>query len=178
MDIDHENRVHSFVIFDDCIITDAIMSSYVMRNLIINNRQYKITLVITLSTLLQLPPVIRSNLDYLFVGNNNPREKEKIYDSCYGLESKAKLFSMINKFTVDYTFFVIHHGGDRISFLWYRVNLALKLTEENKKLQEEKEKLKKENEELRNEIEIMRGGELYHEAKTRFDLAFFRSFLR
>jgi len=71
----------AFLILDDCLYDKRWINNINIRSIFMNGRHYKIFFLITMQHALGLPPVLRNNIDYIFLFRNNIiREKQKIYD--------------------------------------------------------------------------------------------------
>jgi len=61
-----------------------------------NGRHYKIFFLITMQHALGLPPVLRSNIDYVFIFRNNiMKEREKIYHHYAGMFPTFDAFNQV-----------------------------------------------------------------------------------
>ena len=61
----------AFLILDDCLYDKKWPSDKNIRAIFMNGRHYKIFFLITMQHALGLPPVLRSNIDYVFIFRNN-----------------------------------------------------------------------------------------------------------
>ncbi len=57
----------AFVILDDCLFDATWTRDKMMRLLFMNGRHWKIMLIITMQYPLGVPPVLRTNIDYVFI---------------------------------------------------------------------------------------------------------------
>ena len=64
-----DNR--AFLILDDCLYDKTWASDKNIRSIFMNGRHYKIFFLITMQYCLGLPPILRANIDYVFIFKNN-----------------------------------------------------------------------------------------------------------
>ena len=57
----------AFLIMDDCLHDNKWTKDKMMRLLFMNGRHWKIMTVITMQYPLGIPPVLRTNIDYVFI---------------------------------------------------------------------------------------------------------------
>ena len=57
----------TFIILDDCLYDQSWTRDKLMRLLFMNGRHWKVMLVITMQYPLGVPPVLRTNIDYVFI---------------------------------------------------------------------------------------------------------------
>jgi len=104
---DIDNR--AFLIFDDCLYDKSWPTDKNIRSIFMNGRHYKIFFLITMQYCLGLPPVLRANIDYVFIFKNNLiKEREKIYNHYAGIFNDFQTFcSVMDKCTDNYECLVI-----------------------------------------------------------------------
>ncbi len=61
----------TFVVLDDCLHDDTWIRDKLMRFIFLNGRHWKVMLLISLQEPLSIPPLIRTNIDYIFIFKNN-----------------------------------------------------------------------------------------------------------
>lgn len=97
------NDIRKFILFDDCFhgnITEH-MKEKCLRGLVMNNRQYLLTLIHSQSFALQLPPTYRINIDAVFIfRDSNVANRKRIYD-LYG--GHFKNYQMFDRYMTEYT---------------------------------------------------------------------------
>lgn len=92
----------AFLILDDCMYNKAIMKDKNIRCIFMNGRHYKIFFLITMQHALGLPPVLRSNIDYVFIFRNNIfKEREKIYHHYAGMFPSFEVFNQVMNQTTE-----------------------------------------------------------------------------
>lgn len=99
----------AFLILDDCLYDKKWINDISIRSIFMNGRHYKIFFLITMQHALGLPPVLRNNIDYIFIFRNNIiREKQKIYDHYAGMFPSFEAFNQVmNQTTENYECLVI-----------------------------------------------------------------------
>lgn len=99
----------AFLIFDDCLYDKSWINDKYIRSTFMNGRHYKIFFLITMQHAMGLPPVLRGNIDYVFIFRNNIiKEQEKIYHHYAGMCPTFQVFQKIlNATTSNYECLVI-----------------------------------------------------------------------
>ena len=118
----------AFLILDDCIYDKRWINNINIRSIFMNGRHYKIFFLITMQHALGLPPVLRNNIDYIFLFRNNIiREKQKIYDHYAGMFPSFEVFNQVmNQTTENFECLVIDNKiqsnklEDQV--FWYKAN--------------------------------------------------------
>jgi hypothetical protein len=102
-----DNR--AFLILDDCLYDKKWINDKSIRSIFMNGRHYKIFFLITMQHAMGLPPVLRNNLDYVFIFRNNiVKERQKIYDNYAGMFANFEVFNQVmNQCTENYECLVI-----------------------------------------------------------------------
>jgi len=86
----------AFLILDDCLYDKTWPTDKNIRSIFMNGRHYKIFFLITMQYCLGLPPVLRSNIDYVFIFKNNLiKEREKIYHHYAGIFNNFDTFCTV-----------------------------------------------------------------------------------
>jgi hypothetical protein len=92
----------SFLILDDCLYDKRWINNINIRSIFMNGRHYKIFFLITMQHALGLPPVLRNNIDYIFIFRNNIlKEKQKIYDNYAGMFPTFEAFNQVMNQTTE-----------------------------------------------------------------------------
>ena len=102
-----DNR--AFLILDDCLYDKKWINDKNIRSIFMNGRHYKIFFLITMQHAMGLPPVLRNNLDYIFIFRNNiVKERQKIYDNYAGMFANFEVFNQVmNQCTENFECLVI-----------------------------------------------------------------------
>ena len=91
---DIDNR--AFLILDDCLYDKSWPTDTNIRSIFMNGRHYKIFFLITMQYCMGLPPVLRANIDYVFIFKNNIiKEREKIYNHYAGVFNDFSTFCAV-----------------------------------------------------------------------------------
>jgi hypothetical protein len=86
----------AFLILDDCLYDKRWINNIHIRSVFMNGRHYKIFFLITLQHAMGLPPVLRNNIDYIFIFRNNiKKEREKIYNHYAGMFPTYEAFEQV-----------------------------------------------------------------------------------
>lgn len=98
-----------FLVLDDCLYDKSWTTDKNMRYLFMNGRHIKIFLLITMQFPLGIPPVMRGNIDYIFImRENNISNRKRIYDHYAGMIPSYAIFEQImDQCTEDYHMLVI-----------------------------------------------------------------------
>jgi len=92
----------AFLILDDCLYDKRWINDTNIRSIFMNGRHYKIFFLITMQHSLGLPPVLRNNVDYVFIFRNNIiRERQKIYENYAGMFPTFEVFDQVMTQTTD-----------------------------------------------------------------------------
>ena len=114
-----------FVVLDDVAYSKTIFNRKVIRELALNGRHYRITLILALQYALDIPPAIRSNLDYVMLLRDNIN-REKLYKNFFhGLVPNFAFFNeLMDSCTSDYRTLVLDNAAHstRLSdiLFWYK----------------------------------------------------------
>jgi hypothetical protein len=116
----------TFVILDDCLYDDKWTRDKLMRCFFMNGRHWKIMLVITMQYPLGIPPVLRSNIDYVFILREPvASNRKRIYENYAGMFPTLGAFNQVmDQCTEDYGCLVIDNNTKSNNLLdqvfWYK----------------------------------------------------------
>jgi len=86
----------AFLILDDCLYDKRWINNMSIRSIFMNGRHYKIFFLVTMQHAMGLPPVLRNNIDYVFIFRNNiKKEREKIYQHYAGMFPTYEAFEQV-----------------------------------------------------------------------------------
>ena len=92
----------AFLILDDCLYDKRWINNINIRSIFMNGRHYKIFFLVTMQHAMGLPPVLRNNIDYVFIFRNNiRREREKIYQHYAGMFPTFEAFEQVMQQTTE-----------------------------------------------------------------------------
>lgn len=116
----------AFLVLDDCMYEKAWQSDKNIRCIFMNGRHYHIFFIITMQYCLGIAPILRANMDYVFIFNNNTiKEREKLYNHYAGFFNDFHTFcKVMDSCTTDYSCLVVNNKTqtnkleDQVK--WYR----------------------------------------------------------
>jgi hypothetical protein len=117
-----------FVILDDCLYDNTWSRDKLMRLLFMNGRHWKVMLLITMQYPLGIPPVLRTNIDYVFILREPYRaNRERIYNNYAGMFHSLELFSQVmDQCTENYECLVIDNNAKsnklQDQVFWYKAD--------------------------------------------------------
>jgi len=86
----------TFVILDDCLFDNTWARDKMMRLLFMNGRHWKVMLIITMQYPLGIPPILRTNIDYVFILRENyPSNRKRIYENYAGMFATLEAFGQV-----------------------------------------------------------------------------------
>jgi hypothetical protein len=102
----------AFVILDDCLFDDKWTRDKMMRLLFMNGRHWKIMLIITMQYPLGVPPVLRTNIDYVFILREPYlANRRRIYENYAGMFPTFESFAQVmDQCTENYECLVINNN--------------------------------------------------------------------
>lgn len=127
-----EKPINTFALFEDTMYAKTLRNNKEIRGSFFNGRHWNLFLIVTMQYVLDLPPELRSNVDFIFVLRNNVIcDKEKIWKHFAGFVPSFQLFQKIfNKCTNGYECLVISNMsksndiGDCL--FWYEAKIRNK----------------------------------------------------
>ena len=111
---------------DDCLYDNSWTKSTNIRSLFMNGRHYKMLFLVTMQYGLGVPPVLRTNIDYVFLLRENiVRNRKVLYDNYAGMFPSFEMFcSVLDQCTENYECLVICNcaKSNRIEdqVFWYK----------------------------------------------------------
>ncbi len=85
-----------FILLDDCMYDRSFMKDECIRQLFMNGRHWKIFFLLTTQYCMDLPPGLRSNIDYVFVLRENViQNREKLWKSFFGVFPTFNMFQQV-----------------------------------------------------------------------------------
>ena len=118
----------AFLVFDDCMYENSWKTDKNVRLLFMNGRHYKMLFLITMQFPLGMPPILRSNVDFVFILRENfISNRKRIYEHWAGMFPDFKTFcSVMNQCTENYECLVIDNTikSNKIEDLvyWYKAD--------------------------------------------------------
>jgi hypothetical protein len=116
----------AFVLLDDCMYDRKMIRDPNIRGIFMNGRHWRVTFMITMQYCMDLPPDLRSNIDYIFILRENIiQNQEKIYKNFFGIFPHVDTFKeVMNACTEGYDCLVLDNTSrsNKITdcVFWYR----------------------------------------------------------
>lgn len=103
----------AFIVMDDCMYDNKWINDKYVRSLFMNGRHFGLLYVLALQYVMGIPPVLRGQVDYVFIlRENQVSARKKIYEQFAGIFPSFELFCQImDQCTEDYECLVIHNGA-------------------------------------------------------------------
>lgn len=119
-----DNR--AFIILDDCLYDKKWINDTSVRSIFLNSRHYGVFSAFCLQYSLGIPPILRNNIDYVFIFRNNiMRERQKLYEYYAGMFPSFEAFNQVmNQTTENYECMVIDNKAQSNKLedqvFWYK----------------------------------------------------------
>jgi len=116
----------TFTILDDCLFDSTWSRDKLMKLLFMNGRHWKIMLIITMQYPLGIPPILRTNIDYVFILREPYiANRRRIYENFAGMFPTFESFCQVmDQCTENYECLVINNNcksnklNDQV--FWYK----------------------------------------------------------
>jgi hypothetical protein len=118
----------TFVILDDCLYDNTWARDKMMRLLFMNGRHWKVMLLITMQYPLGMPPVLRTNIDFVFILREPYiANRKRIYENYAGMFTTPEAFyQVMDQCTENYECLVINNNvkSNRLQdqVFWYKAD--------------------------------------------------------
>tara|TARA_B100000963_G_scaffold361967_1_gene401399 strand:+ start:232 stop:1047 length:816 start_codon:yes stop_codon:yes gene_type:complete len=115
-----------FILLDDCMYDKKMVRDTNIRGIFMNGRHWRISFMLTMQYCMDLPPDLRSNIDYIFVLRENIiQNQEKIYKNFFGIFPHFSIFQdVMNCCTEGYDCLVLDNTSKSNKIqdcvFWYR----------------------------------------------------------
>ncbi len=115
-----------FVLLDDCMYDKKMIRDTNIRGIFMNGRHWRISFLLTMQYCMDLPPDLRSNIDYIFILRENIiQNQEKIYKNFFGIFPQFSIFQdVLNGCTEGYDCLVLDNTSKSNNIqdcvFWYR----------------------------------------------------------
>lgn len=118
----------AFYLLDDCMFDNKWTRSKMIRAMFMNGRHFRIMFLITMQYALGIPPVLRSNIDYIFILRDSLiQNRRRLFESYAGMFGKFELFcKVMDQCTENYHCLVVHNNAksnkleDQV--FWYKAS--------------------------------------------------------
>lgn len=151
-----------FCILDDCLYDSTWTRDNLIRLMFMNGRHWKIMLIITLQYALGIPPVLRSNIDYVFLLREpSYQNRKRIWENYASMFPTLESFcSVFDQTTQNFECMVIFNNAKtnkiQDQVFWYKAEQRPDFKLGNKEFWE-----------LSKDIDIEKEGEEYDPNKTK-----------
>lgn len=120
---------YAFLVLDDCMYENKWVRAKSTRNIFMNGRHYKLLVIIALQYCMDIPPSLRTCVDYVFMLRENiPRNRERLFNYYCGIFDKRAIFERVfSACTENHECLVIKNRSvsnklDEVVF-WYKADL-------------------------------------------------------
>jgi len=118
----------AFLILDDCMYDKGWPNDELIRIVFMNGRHYKLLTVISLQYSIGIPPILRTNIDYVFILRETiTNNRKKLYENYAGMFPTFESFCQVmDQCTENFECLVIDNNSksnklnDQVS--WYKAN--------------------------------------------------------
>lgn len=102
----------SFLFIDDCMFDASWTKDTGIRYLFMNNRHIRTLVLITMQYPLAIGPVLRTNIDYVFIfRENNMQNRKRLYEQYGGMFPTFEAFAAVIDALGDYEYLVINNNA-------------------------------------------------------------------
>ena len=121
-----------FMVMDDCMFDNKWTRDTNMRGIFMNGRHWRILFILTMQYCMDLPPWLRSNIDYIFLLKENiVQNREKLWKNFFGVFPTFDSFNeVLNQCTENYECLVLDNTvkSNKIEdcVFWYKAKLGRK----------------------------------------------------
>ena len=139
---DNIQNGHSFLIIDDLMYDRKMIRHKNLRKLFMNGRHWRITFFLTMQYMMDLPPDLRTNIDYIFILRENIVANQiKIWKNFFGVFETFKSFrETLIECTEDFECLVLDNTSKSNNVedcvYWYKANSTRKYKIGSRKLWE------------------------------------------
>ncbi|BCU09355.1 hypothetical protein [Sicyoidochytrium minutum DNA virus] len=178
----------TFAIFDDLMYDPGFLKTEAMRMLFMNGRHSKITILVAAQYMMDVPPAMRTNTDYVFIMKENSRvNRMRLYDNYPGVfDSYEDFYSVLKTCTDNYESMVLntkslsYNISDNTFFFKATPDLRYRMCDKpywqysaalKKKREEEKRRLKENDGRYEEKVltsELLRGTERTARVEKRY----------
>lgn len=115
-----------FCLLDDCMYDKRMIKDPNIRGIFMNGRHWRITFLLTMQYCMDLPPDLRTNIDYIFILRENIiQNQQKLYNNFFGIFPHFSVFQdVLNSCTEGYDCLVLDNTSRSNNIqdcvFWYR----------------------------------------------------------
>lgn len=119
----------ALVVMDDCLHDKSWINNENIREIFMNGRHWKIFFLLTMQYPLGIPPSLRTNIDFVFIGReNNINNRKRIYDNYASMFPSFEMFcSVMDQCTENFECLVVQINAlsnklqDQV--FWYKASI-------------------------------------------------------
>jgi len=105
------------VVFDDCLHDNKWKNKKEIKNIFMNGRHFDITFVLAMQYVCGIPPILRTNVDYIFLFRDfSNQNRKKLYDSFGAAIPDFKMFCRLMNSLGKYECLVLCASADNVKF--------------------------------------------------------------
>ena len=131
MEAGHQSRIdpRAFMILDDCMYDDSWTNDRNIRYLFMNGRHCKVFFMIAMQYPLGIPPMLRTNVDYVFILREpSPSNRRRIFENYGSAFPSFEFFCQImDQCTQNYECLVIDNNSQSSkledTIFWYKAEM-------------------------------------------------------
>ncbi len=133
--VDHQRKAckngtakPAFIVLDDLMYDARFLKDKTIRSIFMNGRHWRITIIVTAQFSGDVPPAIRSNIDYVFVLKENIiQNRERLFKNFFGcFNSLSEFCQVLDSTTNNYEALVLDNTSksNRIEdqIFWYKAD--------------------------------------------------------
>lgn len=117
-DKSHKDFKHFLIVLDDCIADINFNKSPALKKLIIRGRHFGISILITTQYIRSVPPIIRNNTQYYFLGRQNRQSLEIVENELNIFKDKKEFMKMLRHVGENYTFLIINTDSKNVKDMY------------------------------------------------------------
>ena len=119
-----------FIYLDDCLYDKGVMKRPEVRQIFLNGRHFKLFVAVTAQFSGDIPPVIRSNIDYLFICRDPIiQNRRRIWENFFGLMDFGQFQQLMTKSTENFECLVLDNtsrsNDPSDAIYWYKAKTDL-----------------------------------------------------
>lgn len=119
-----------FIYLDDCLYDKGVMKRPEVRQIFLNGRHFKIFVAVTAQFSGDIPPAIRSNIDYLFICRDPIiQNRRRIWENFFGLMEFGQFQQLMTKSTENFECLVLDNtsrsNDPSDAIYWYKAKTDL-----------------------------------------------------
>jgi hypothetical protein len=135
------------LVFDDCLHDSKWQKTKQMKSVFMNGRHFGIFFILCLQYVLGIPPILRTNIDYIFIFRESSiQNRKKLYDNYGASIPTFQLFCLLMDNLDKYECLVICNDADKVTLqeqvMYFKANLRANYKFGSKAFWEQHKRLK------------------------------------